>query len=361
MRFMRTLPLLLAAMPLVACLRPTFEVKPDSGIPVNETFPDAGPELTFAEFCQKRNVAVCDEAVSCGFAASREACLLQRSLLDCVGSASLIRSGFVAFSPEKAVACLSGFDGGCSGFPDSCASALTGTSRGGQDCWTDKAFCEGNFYCEFRDGRCPGSCVGLLDAGQSSIEQRRPCGDGLVALGPQGVCTAPVGIGQACSVQLPCGQGICRSGLCVPAGRVTEACALDTDCGRGLYCLSSACSRFPTVGDRCDAGSSVDYCAVGSFCSSDGFCRSWLARLSPCREDKACTPPLRCISNRCDDLKGAGEACVPGACERGTYCAPTTMVCSPVKAEGEPCSSQVECGFGCGSDGGCLPAFCVSK
>lgn len=114
-----------------------------------------------------------------------------------------------------------------------------------------------------------------------------------------------------------------------------QPCSSADACGRGLVCAGNECRDPCQVvpvreGERCD-----------SFGCVDGFA---------CRV----RPPADFPS--CVRLPGVGEACDEGECVRGAWCDdsdPALPLCTPLQADGAPCSGHRQCESGLCPAGSC--------
>lgn len=143
-------------------------------------------------------------------------------------------------------------------------------------------------------------------------------------------CPEPVGVGNECAEERPCGwgetcqNGFCRSGRCATSAQCpiesycegdtcVPGCRADTDCGPGTRCdlAESACVETACQDTQVD-------CAFGEYCDTttgscydagEQFCR-------PCETDATCGEGNVCYANYC------GVDCNDRECPAGFDCLP---------------------------------------
>lgn len=241
---------------------------------------------------------------------------------------------------ESCVLALAALDG-CAfeqDFPADCRAALTGAVALGAECSTEfMNDCAGG-YCSAPMPTCggpvlTGQCVAWLAEGEPCAPPGR-CAPGLGCSSATGtVCVAPSGPGGPC----PCQAGL----YCDTAGATFTCKALKTsgscglfECAPGYACSGYPGSCVPYVGSGASCGATAR-CGLGYYCdSASGQCRALPAVGEPCvLTDAGTTTQLLCVEGWCD---AAG-----------------TKICQPMRADGQPCTS--DCMFQpCTLDGQCM-------
>lgn len=279
-----------------------------------------------------------------------------------------VNQGTVSYDAQKARDCVNALASTCNLVFDvtafgagPCADAFRGTVATNGACHSN-AECDGDAYCNFGEGQCPGHCVRRFEPG-TQCNNSSECGAGAGAFGecvPDGAtgmnhCVAVVEAPDAVSGE-SCGDAVdgntltrraCGSGLACPNGggvcaaphALGDACVIETDfaCADGSLCLGiagSATCRAVTVlgevGDACDPSDSD--------LSSYRFC-------NPLRG-------LECVSGACARRgSGAeGSQCMTGglllSCDPGLVCSSSTSTCFAPAEVGATCYSDVECASG---------------
>ncbi len=157
-------------------------------------------------------------------------------------------------------------------------------------------------------------------------------------------------------------DGVCRGGdEATACGQSGVAC---TVCGAESRCVQSVCQPLSIVGDACFSNAEcVSNACVGGVCCNSactGSCESCNATgtagtCSPLPEASAGTA---CGAYACDGVSGTcPTTCTTSRqCASGNYCAGGT--CQPLKAQGETCSSNSQCGTNFCADGVCCDGAC---
>jgi hypothetical protein len=148
--------------------------------------------------------------------------------------------------------------------------------------------------------------------------------------------------GAKCRSSLECkqgtrcaGAGATATGVCAPPGREGLACELSVD-----VLASYTRQRLPA------------HLECAGFCQRHR-CEPVLLDGGVCTLDAQCPTGQRCGGTCVEGTAGAeGEKCVPGGCAEPLRCVAGT--CARLKAEGEPCASDLECLGACvgGADAG---------
>jgi hypothetical protein len=184
-------------------------------------------------------------------------------------------------------------------------------------------------------------------------------------------------MGALCTKSTECASGFCADGVCCSTvcdqscmacstdktGSATGTCAPvkagmphandcvaadPTTCGHDGKCDGAgACRNFasgtPCASESCADGASVSNYSSARTCDGHGVCTA--------PTTSTCGAVYRCTATKCRTTCAGAQDCVPAA-----YCAGSTCVAK--KADGEPCSSAMECAKGvCG--GLCCAAGCT--
>ena len=190
--------------------------------------------------------------------------------------------------------------------------------------------CSMGLYCQRPAlGSC-GACASRAAVGESCIGSAS-CGEDARCLEVQNgnfVCVrVTVGEGQACGTV---GTGLCRGELqCVTNG-MTATCMRPAASG-------AACTPNGQGGPGCNILNNLG--CIGGNCTPV----TWNG------PGVACTPPAFCNVNAscdsgnmtCQQLPGAGTACLDGRCATGTYC--DGMMCQARQMAGAACENSGQC------------------
>ncbi|MFO0590894.1 MAG: hypothetical protein U0441_25345 [Polyangiaceae bacterium] len=230
--------------------------------------------------------------------------------------------------------CQSGL---CDGGVDGCGQCLN-TKQPGEDCSGPLDRCVGNNssclngVCEIT-GTKEGEACNAYGGGdcQFTLYCKTPDPQTL-----DGVCTARLGAGQACSGD-ECAAGLyCKGGTCAAFSPDGAACAPGDLCSSG-YCVNGTCGT-PELGlhegDDCSAW---PMCRTGLTCVN-GVCEP----MSYVPEGAECTlggPDVCAPDHICDN-----PACAPGPCVE-------TLHCVPAPKDGEPCGFYLQCAEGYSCEG----------
>jgi hypothetical protein len=130
-------------------------------------------------------------------------------------------------------------------------------------------------------------------------------------------------------------------------------------CQQGLACFGDTCTMISTtppptkaIGETCDPQSEV--CEEGGLCTTvDGTtytCVALPVEGESCMQTGLCAEPAWCDYGDylCKAPVGEGEACDLGGpnCAANLFCNDETLICEPLKADGEGCSSDEQCAAG---------------
>ncbi len=222
------------------------------------------------------------------------------------------------------------------------------------------------------------------DACAPPEEVETPCRIELIFRGQVssgGGCSSP-GTTLECKEGLACHafDSLGTLGVCGTIGEIDDFCFIDGECRQGLYCqqLDGTCQTPRQVGEDCryadpddpspPASTLLVECAPGLSCDPlTDVCVAPCQQGATCVADDDCDEAqgLLCILSRCDVPRALGLPCSTDAhCEAGYRCEnnptdPSTRVCLPLIADGQPCpfGGHNECGSGfCHPIGGvCLP------
>ena len=145
--------------------------------------------------------------------------------------------------------------------------------------------------------------------------------------------------------------GLVGGGLTTRSVRA-DACTVDGDCDIEWVCVGGVCAP-ETCGSQFDGCDQQD-CCWGFYCVSDGlYCVQ-----STCQTDDDCDlvyadPEHPCILGVCvGRLSEIGESCEIDAHCDDAFC--SGGICTAPLAEGDPCTSNTQCGSGRCVDGTCL-------
>ncbi|HEY5920258.1 MAG TPA: Dickkopf N-terminal cysteine-rich domain-containing protein [Kofleriaceae bacterium] len=168
--------------------------------------------------------------------------------------------------------------------------------------------CSGLFGCV--DGAfCDTSldiCTALKPAGQTCISADE-CAYGLGCSGTTGArtCKALPTVGQPCPEALCRDDGnVCTGAVCVQVGLPPTACTSSTQCSSFYPCdfTTSMCKQGPALGQPC---SSTNRCfAAGTFCDTT----TTLTCVAVRAEGMPCTADMQCQSGHCDFAIGLCQA-----------------------------------------------------
>jgi hypothetical protein len=257
----------------------------------------AGNLRTVDEFAQRFGARYCQSIADCcssrGFATNDCATTLEtqlRALLQASATNPKIR-----FNPDGAAACINAYAAALSACTDhasflqidsACDRVLEGTIAVGGECGTS--------------AECARPASGSVG-----------CTSGVCVLGqsPVGLNDAPHRkLGEACAATC---EGVPREQSCSGtsgADPTLGACWVD----EGLVCSNGACVHAPKAGEACV---SFGYCEGAAHCVNS-VCAADLSD-GPCQQDRECLAPAICDYTR--------------------------KVCTPLKANGEPCEASNEC------------------
>lgn len=165
----------------------------------------------------------------------------------------------------------------------------------------------------------------------------------------------PIALGMSCSSNLSCVDGAycpIDTGVCTPLLASGSPCTGSEECGYGLGCAGPSgmrmCQPLPGVGEPCrfdlpcrDEGLNCDTSATTPTCAQVGV------QGAACTSSLQCSPYYRCdiTAGTCTKGPSLDEPCAAGSrCfDAGTFCDSTTLTCVVVKADGQPCGSDLEC------------------
>jgi hypothetical protein len=141
-----------------------------------------------------------------------------------------------------------------------------------------------------------------------------------------------------------------------------KAGTIKYDSGKGDACLDAVRAL------RCDQfGGGLDLSGAASAC--DGVLTGTLAVGAPCKVDDECVSGSCQIDvgqdkGVCEKVAGAGEACTTSCIDGYTcqYNAEGELVCTALKADGQPCQSSNECkSDDCQGASGGTPGMCAAN
>ncbi|HEY4105963.1 MAG TPA: Dickkopf N-terminal cysteine-rich domain-containing protein [Polyangiaceae bacterium] len=143
------------------------------------------------------------------------------------------------------------------------------------------------------------------------------------------VCMAALANGDMCTLPDQCKSGNCTNGMCL-AVAAGATCTTDADCAvtHNLFCADGACTLTPF--------------ALGTSCSANSQCDS-----------------ANCLAGKCAEKAAIGDDCDANTpCDDTSYCniaaSKTLGTCTALKAQGDPCTRDIECASGCQATNGAL-------
>jgi hypothetical protein len=270
------------------------------------------------------------------------------------GLMEMYSAGRINIVPSKAQACIATIANQCSFMvdgPGDCGGFLEPMVEVGGIC-ADGDECIGDADCTAQSGQC-GECVASIALGEACDSNGTRCATGSTCDNQSGVCTelpAPAATGEACisdgfSFFAACADenDLCVDGTCKTYRVSTtagETCHGDTTtvCGAGMLCSQGTCSSTVAAdGDACMIdGDRTAFCGTSSYCRREEL-------MSPCT-------PLLELGDRCEGMD---------QCVAGLLCDRNTSVCATKAANGEECTSTIDCASNtCDRDTGkCAPAY----
>ncbi len=267
-----------------------------------------------------------------------------------------IDEGTIRFGASQAAACVVDLEvqvewARCKGLPArlprACAATLTGTLGEGEACAMDAECIEGSRCLAEGDDVCALTCQSTCEGGRCAPD----CGSAFPPL----ECYVVERPGEACLRDADCGAAPwmrCEASTrrCVRARGVVEggSCAGRIECAVGTDCMEGVCEEIEALA----LAGNGEECALSQ---GDGA---------------VCGPGLACAEvdfegsrmGRCAEPGGLGAPCgVFTQCALGLHCAGSSFgaagvelgECAGGRAEGETCTTGVECLSGrCGSEDG---------
>jgi hypothetical protein len=265
--------------------------------------------------------------------------------------------------------CDPSMDLACNYDPDAASGTCVaeGSVAAGEFCANDSV-CAADHYCADDD-----TCQPDRQDGESCGFGE--CAEGLVCNydfdASMGTCVAEESVAQDefCYDSTVCAAGLycdISEDVCKPADKAAgEDCVFDLECDGDLVCNfvggAGTCAALDSLadGEGCDRDA---LCMTdGSFCDfAAEACTQPAADGETCTGDRPCAPGLACLNRdttsgegTCGALLGQGETC-----QDFTQCAaPLSCIedtCSAKKANGESCTSDLDCeSFSCSDAGMC--------
>jgi len=275
-------------------------------------------------------------------------------------------------APASAAGALCTSDTECvNGFCNIPMGAVCGTCStylndggAGPNCLRDSQCDPSRSYCLGADNNAqnqpcqPYTAMGALcSTSITQFTQQEECGPGDVCAGTgtlaQFRCAVGKAEGQACTK----GRFECfRTGR----GRVDLVCATMTNPDGGVTGVDVCVKQYNTAAaGLCNNGETIvgqgfgPYCLETEFCSG-GLCTPRRAQAQPCTSTDMCMPGLRCSGNVCQAFRDDGQSCnASGDCRNLLACmnAAGGNVCGPVLAPllapcGNISGQQVRCAEG---------------
>lgn len=328
---------------------------------------DPGPTMTFTEYRDAYEQALCEWRVGCKLEESLEKCRAW-TYLDREGSytESALEAGTVIFHDDKAQGCLDEIKAlSClqedpNGTP-TCTEVLEGRVAPEDPCMVS-AECALDGVCgkdpNCVDMCCAGECRVLaapLKVGEDCTNVNRTCEDDAFCLLDNNfqrtVCAAKVPVG----------------GFCGYDGVIV--CTDDAYCN---YNTGSCTARIPEGSDCTDNGNAClapsECVFVGDYPNYSAFCRAPAALGAPCALElynRACLD-LGAVCNPntllCEIGPDIGVPCLDYRCAGYAYCDYETSICRGYAELGTPCgylNGDVQCGgaLQCDNDVCTAPAY----
>jgi hypothetical protein len=300
-----------------------------------------GEYVTLAQFDAAYRDAECTYLVRCGLFPDQATCV--KAHLFNAGAYSLsedlraeIAAGHVLYNGNNVKTCFDSIanatcdktDEAGRGVNVACFQFLRGTVAGGGECLLGADCVSGDCRGSISNDPCvTGTCVGDT---APTVE-------------------LPVN-GQQCTTAIGCAQGsYCDSGTfeCTPLKVAGDSCVDGRECAYGLGCVgvSRTCKALPASGEPCPDG----------LCRDDGLrCATTCMPLglpgAMCQSSSDCSPYYTCdfstTTPTCKKPPSIGDMCSSGntrCFEEASYCDSTTLVCVAGKADGEACTTSLQC------------------
>jgi hypothetical protein len=307
--------------------------------------------------------ATCTYLARCGYFPDKATCIsaelqpngspffvLSDQALASIGAARVRYNGSnvkTCFDAIAAKSCDTTDDNGRVVVPQ-CQQVISGAVDAGGECWADieckSTSCQGNGDSPCRVGTCVGEPV---------------------------LPASPAQLGQSCYLGLGCAQGLyCDqfSSTCAMLKTAGTLCSSTNECEYGLGCAGTGtagptCRELPTIGQPCPDGLCRD---DGAYCSSGTtrICMQVGVVGATCTSYEQCSQYYECdfMTSKCAEPPRIGESCSSGSMcfDADAYCDPTTTTCMAGRADGSPCTSNLECASGActGSMCGEIPYSC---
>lgn len=299
--------------------------------------PDAGPVVSFDDYCASIDRIRCEFLSRCGYYESVDECVRLVTVPFCHWYRAGVLHGRVRFDGAAAMACLEQAQTSCAVSPFSCPGVFSGLLQANDGGCYSSTDCAGSLYCDALPSTCPGRCRRGADAGDV-VSFPGACLDGLA-----GVLTVL--------------DGGSLGWVCRPLGLLGASCGSDAPCDYKLVCNTetSHCEALRDAGDNCEAvdgGALDELCPWLLACQRDGTghsaCLPRGRRGEPCG---VCLQDLRCVpadgGSWCQPRLDAGAACDGFEdCALGLYCLTVggglgAGTCQPPLADGALCASGV--------------------
>jgi hypothetical protein len=160
--------------------------------------------------------------------------------------------------------------------------------------------------------------------------------------------TGSLANGAGCANNIQCQSGVCSGtdsacGVCVGAA-AGAACSITTPCAAPNACISGTCQAKLADGASCTDSTQCQNGACDSI-SADAFagqvCKTetGIAEGQSCAGGGVCAPTLFCNGATCVQpvYVALGQPCTTSTPCEGSYCDPTTSVCTAFIAAGSAC------------------------
>ena len=371
---------------------------PNSPLPVSANLATA--TQTVAGLCLALIDASCGGQVACQKAASKAACLaqksVQREIADCMASVGpaleQVKKGTVKIDQAKFTACYTAVGSTCiTQSPIACQEFATGGRKLGDPC-ADNTECKPVGFCAKTGttGDCMvGTCKAYAGAGESC--ENAQCQAGLKCKDGK-VCAVPPKAGEACSFDLACdaSQYCSDTKVCTVRAAAGGACTTGIECPVGALCVSGTCHSTAQLKALAGVAPGEGFANPSTKCSLDKETKAYVCTLksatayvgkgSPCEGSAsggsagtattgggAAAPRATSdtgTSAQDTGSKDAGSADAGGdpigpppvtlkrMCKIGFLCDAATKVCVDPPALGAACGSSVcvdsQCSSECG-------------
>jgi hypothetical protein len=299
---------------------------------------DPSMYVTVDDYATAYKDAECTYLTRCGLFPDKATCLTAQLFAylqldrDLVGA---IKAGRVYYNGNAVKACFDALaantcdktDEAGRVQPDICRNFTRGTVAGGGSCTINSECISGDCRIQVADQMCAmGTCMGDT-----------PPSTDLPANG------------QPCSTVTGCTRGsFCDSStlICTTLRSAGDQCIQNSDCDYGLGCAGTprTCQLLPGPSEPCLDGECRD---DGYWCNA-GTCMPIGLAGAACQSSAYCSPYYPCdfFSNTCTKPPSIGEGCTTNnsrCFDDSSYCDSATLKCVAAKADGQPCTTSLQC------------------